>query len=182
MIVLHELGGYLWVLVALVIVVAAVLALIWRHSARRGRMDVRGLVAMIEREGDSLLGAELKAPGRRDVTFRFVIRDEAEWTARLGYPQQGTAAYTARRVGPHEVILATPDGSHYGTTIGGPGILLPSGIKVSFRDTRQLMRRGRRSAISPRNYRDVPVACAPPGSAATWSGKAPPAEPPSVTC
>ena len=87
------------VLGILVAIILAILAVLWRREVVRRRKDVRGLVAILRRQGEQL-GAELRAPGRWSDVFRFIIRDEAEPTARLDQPLRRISEYMSRRPGP----------------------------------------------------------------------------------
>lgn len=124
---------YHWEIIGVVILVllALLLAFLWRR-ARRNAADVRGLYAMIRRDGDRV--GELKAPAKRADTFRFVIRDEGEPTARLDFPRPEDSAYAARRGRTGQVKVLTPAGERYDITVGGPGEPLPSGLQLAFRD------------------------------------------------
>jgi len=127
---------YLWAIVGVVILLTlGVLLALLRRRARRRAADVRGLYAIIRRNGERV-GAELKAPGKRAETFRFVIRDEGEPTERLDYPRPEDSVYTARRGRPGQVNVATPAAEHYDIAVGGSGEPLPSGLQLVFRDAR----------------------------------------------
>jgi hypothetical protein len=79
-------GHYLWAFIgALILLILAGLLLSLRGRARRRASYVNGLFVIIRRDGERV--GELKAPGRRSDTFRFVIRDETEASARLDYPR-----------------------------------------------------------------------------------------------
>ncbi len=101
---------------------------------------LRGLVLILRRNSEKM-GADLKAPGKWAETFRFIIRDEDQPSARLDYPQPGLPAYTARRAGNGEVRVVTPSGERFEVVIGGPGEHLEgSQLELAFRDGRK--RRG----------------------------------------
>jgi hypothetical protein len=138
------LAKYLWDIIAVIAAIAAIIAaILWRRAVIRARKDVRGLIAMVRRDGAQL--SELKAPGRWSDSFRFVIRDETEPTARLDYNQPGFAQYTVRRSrSAGEVTLLTPlGGQPYDVVVGGPGVLLEhNGLELAFRDARRRARGG----------------------------------------
>ena len=129
------LARYLWTIIgALILIVLVLLAIQWRWAARRRKLDVRGLGAIIRRNGRQL-GPELRAPQRRSETFYFVIRDENEPTARLEYPRPEDHVYNTRRSRAGQVKVMTPGGEWYDVAVGGPGTPLPSGLWLAFRDT-----------------------------------------------
>jgi von Willebrand factor type A domain len=130
---------YLWDIVGIIaLILLVILAVLWRRAVIRRRKDVRGLVAILRRNGDQL-GRELLAPNRWSDVFRFMIRDEAEPTARLDFPQPGFSEYQVRRSGPNEVKLMTPAGGEpYDVVVGGPGETMDhNGLELAFRDTRR---------------------------------------------
>lgn len=130
-------GGVIFLLLLLL------LALLRRH-ARRNAADVRGLYAIIRRNGEQV-GTELKAPSKRAATFRFVIRDEGEPTARLDYPRPEDSAYSARRDRVGQVKVVTPADEQYDVTVGSSGEPLPSGLQLAFRDAKYATERTRPS-------------------------------------
>ncbi len=141
------LARYLWVIVGIIaLIVLAILALLWMRAAHRRKVDVRGLIAILRHDGEQL-GAELKAPSKWSDTFRFIIRDEDQKTARLDYPQPGFSAYTVRRAANGEITLMTPTGDRYDhVVVGGPGEHLDhNGLKLDFRDVRRATVRFRSS-------------------------------------
>jgi hypothetical protein len=133
------LSKYLWDIIGIIaLIILAILAILWLRAVIRSRKDVRGLVAILRRNGEQL-GGELKAPNRWSDVFRFVIRDETEPTARLDFPQSGLSEYRVRRSGPSEVKLMTPAGGEpYDVVVGGPGETMDhNGLELAFRDTRR---------------------------------------------
>ena len=132
------LAKYLRVIVGIIaLIILVILALLWMRAARRRRVDVRGLAAMLRRDGEQV-GAELRAPSKWSETFRFIIRDEEQQSARLDYPQSGFPVYTARRARTGEVRLMTPEGDRYDIVVGGPEEQLEhNGLELGFRDTRR---------------------------------------------
>jgi hypothetical protein len=132
---------YLWDIVGiLAAIILAILAVLWRRAVIRRRKDVRGLSAILRRNGEQL-GRELPAPNRWSDAFRFIIRDEAEPAARLDFPQAGFSEYRVRRSGPGEVKLMTPAGGEpYDVVVGGPGETMEhNGLELAFRDTRRAL-------------------------------------------
>lgn len=132
-------GKYKWDIAGIVIaIILLILGLLWRREVIRRRKDVRGLVAILRRNGVQL-GRELPAPSRWSDVFRFMIRDEAEPTARLDFPQTGFSEYRVRRSRPGEVKLTTPAGGEpYDVVVGGPGETMDhNGLELAFRDTRR---------------------------------------------
>ena len=133
------LAKYLWDIIGIVaLIILIILALLWRRAVIRSRKDVRGLVAILRRNGEQL-GRELPAPNRWSDAFRFIIRDETEPTVRLDFPQAGFSEYRVRRSGPGEVKLMTPAGGEpYDVVVGGPGeIMEHNGLELAFRDSRR---------------------------------------------
>ncbi|MGH3159532.1 MAG: hypothetical protein ACRDNF_23560, partial [Streptosporangiaceae bacterium] len=132
------LGKYLWAIVGVIaLIILALLAAWWIRAARRRKIDVRGLIAMLRRNGEQM-GAELRAPSKWSDAFRLIIRDEEQPTARLDYPQTGFSVYTVTRAGNGQVRLMTPVGERYDVVIGGPGEHLDhNGLELAFRDTRR---------------------------------------------
>ena len=129
---------YLWVVIGAIVGVVLILSTLLafrRRRARRAATDVSGLYAIIRRNGERV-GAELKAPSKWAETFRFVIRDEGEPTARLDYPRPEDSAYSARRGRGGQVKVVTPTGEQFDITVGGSGEPLPSGLQLAFRDTK----------------------------------------------
>ena len=103
------------------------------------RKDVRGLVAILRRDGEQL-GRELA--GAEQVVRRVPASSSAtrlEPTARLDYPQAGVAPmYQVRRSGRGEVRLTTPTGLR---AVRGRGRRARArhghnGLELAFRDTR----------------------------------------------
>ena len=89
------------------------------------------------------MGPELKAPARWADTFRFVIRDETEENARLAHPKQDDRTFSAARGSNGLVRVVTPEGDGYDIAVGGLGEPLPSGLQLTFRDTRYPSQRSR---------------------------------------
>lgn len=136
---------WLWAIIGIgALLVLAILAVLWMRAAHRSRVDVRGLVAILSRDGEQM-GAELKAPSKWAEAFRFTIRDEDQKTARLDFPRPGLSAYTVKRGANGEVRLMAPTGERYDVVVGGPGETLEdNGLELAFRDTRR-----RRSSRRP---------------------------------
>jgi von Willebrand factor type A domain-containing protein len=131
------LAKYYWEIVAaLILALLGCLTVLFRQRARRRAADVRGLYAMISRDGERV-GAELKAPGKSGKIFRFIIRDEDELTARLDYPRPEDSVYLARRGRVGQISVTTPEGEHYDIMAGDSGELLPSGLRLAFRDAKR---------------------------------------------
>jgi hypothetical protein len=127
---------YLWYIIGIIAaLILAVLFVLWRRELHRRRVDVRGLIAILRRNGEQQ-GAELRAPSKWSDSFRFIVRDEDQPTARLDYPQPGFSLYTVRRSGRGEVTLVTPAGERYEhVVVGGPGEHMErSGLELAFRD------------------------------------------------
>jgi len=129
---------YLWAIIGIgALLVLATLAVLWMRAAHRSKVNVRGLVAILSRDGEQM-GAELKAPSKWAEAFRFIVRDEDQKTARLDFPRPGLSAYTVKRGANGEVRLMTPTGERYDVVVGGPGETLEdSGLELAFRDTRR---------------------------------------------
>ncbi len=173
---------YSWAIVGVVILLILVaLFVLWRRRVRRNAADVRGLYAMIRRDGEPA-GADLKAPNKQADTFRFVIRDEDSPEARLDYPSRSDdRPYAARRGRPGQVDVITPVHERYEITIGGSGEPLPSGLQLAFRDTRNASRGRPASPNGNRGAARKPVPqSADPGRAATAPSTPPPAQPPDI--
>lgn len=131
------LAKYRWEIIGLlVLLILAVLFVLWMRAAHRRKVDVRGLIAILRRGGEQM-GAELKAPGKWADTFRFIIRDEEQQTARLDYPQPGFSAFTVKRAANGQVRMITPGGERYDVVVGGPGEVMESGLELAFRDLRR---------------------------------------------
>jgi von Willebrand factor type A domain len=127
---------YLWDIIGIIAaLILVVLFVLWRRELHRRRVDVRGLIAILRRDGEQL-GAELRAPSKWSDSFRFIVRDEGEPTVRLDYPQPGFSLYTVRRSGNGEVTLVTPAGERYEhVVVGGPGEHMErGGLELAFRD------------------------------------------------
>jgi von Willebrand factor type A domain len=178
---------YLWViiaiLIALIVIIAAVLAM---RARRRYNADARPLRAGISHDG-APRGAELKPLGKWSDTFRFIIRDEDDEYARLEHPDPADPApvYTVKRSGRGQVRLWTPRGEDKDVTLGGAGVLLDSGLRLSLRDTRRASSgrpsRSRPSAPPPQPPPTSPSPGSPPAiptSPASPGSAAPPVEVP----
>jgi hypothetical protein len=113
---------YLWdVIGAVIVLILIALFVRWRRAVHRWRMDVRGLVAYLQRDGTQL--SELAAPSRWNDSFRFAIRDPDERAPRLDYEESGLPLYSVRRSGNREVTLTTPAGTEYeDIVLGGPAV------------------------------------------------------------
>jgi hypothetical protein len=169
---------YRWEIIGVaILLILAVMFLLRRRRARRRAADVRGLYAIIRRNGERV-GAELKAPGKRAETFRFVIRDEGEPTERLDYPRPEDSAYAARRGRTGQVTVVTPAREQYDITVGGSGEPLPSGLQLTFRDVRRAAPRAR---PSPNGNRPParPAGRTPGGAPVDPHREAAPSPPPS---
>ena len=154
---------YLWYFIGLLALIALIIAaVLWRRAVIRARKDVRGLVAILRRNGEQL-GKELPAPNRWSDLFRFIIRDEADPTARLDFPQAGIPQYQVRRSGAGEVKLTTPAGGEpYDVVVGGPGeVMAHNGLELAFRDTHHL-RGGRSGGRGPSRRPPSPRPTPPP--------------------
>jgi membrane protein implicated in regulation of membrane protease activity len=165
------LAQHLWeIIAAMALIILVILALLWRRAVIRRRKDVRGLVAILRRNGEQL-GRELVAPNRWSDVFRFMIRDETEPTARLDFPQPGFSEYQVRRSRPNEVKLMTPVGGEpYDVVVGGPAETIDhSGLELAFRDTRRPQGGGRGPGRSTPRPRPAPVP-EPLGPSTTGTG------------
>jgi membrane protein implicated in regulation of membrane protease activity len=162
------LGKHKWQIAGLAaLVLLVMLALLLRRLERRRQIDVRDLSVSLSRDG-TLLGHELKAPGKESDSFRFMIRDEDGTDPRLDYPQRGDRPYLARRVthgrirvrASDRVKVVAPDGGKYNIAVGSVGEPLPNGIYLSFQDRRH---RPRPPTSRPRGERRPPEpSVAPP--------------------
>ncbi len=130
---------YFWEIIGLIVLIALVIAAIaWRRAVIRARKDVRGLVAMLRREGQELC-RPLPAQSAWSDTFSFIIKDEDEQTPRLDYVQPGFSVYQVRRSSAGEVKLMTPTRAQpYDVVLGGPGeVINQNGLELAIRDTRR---------------------------------------------
>ncbi|GAA2432425.1 hypothetical protein GCM10010191_53060 [Actinomadura vinacea] len=110
-----------FILAGLLVLALIAAALLWVRHVRRRRVDVRGLVAVLNRDGDPV-GPKLRAPtGKWAAQFRFIIRDSDEGRPRLDYPKRGERAYLVRRGQPGRVDVRTPDGERQEVPIGAAG-------------------------------------------------------------
>jgi hypothetical protein len=125
-------------------IIGAIIALIllalfvrWRRAVTRWRMDVRGLVAYLRRDGAQL--AQLPAKIRWNDAFRFAIQDPAEQTPRLNYEESGLPLYSVRRSGNREVTLTTPAGAVYEDVgLGGDAVPVEgSKLQLAFAEDRK---------------------------------------------
>jgi hypothetical protein len=135
---------YFWEIIGLLVLIALIIiAILWRRAVIRARKDVRGLIATLRREGQEL-GRPLRAQSAWSDTFSFIIRDEAEPTARLEYVQPGLSIYQVMRSRAGEVKLIAPTRAEpYEVVVGGQGeVISPDGLELSFRDTRRRHVRG----------------------------------------
>jgi hypothetical protein len=167
---------YLWDFIGALIAIALIIAgILLRRKVIHDRKDVRGLVAILRRNGDQL--AELKAPSRWADTFRFIIRDKVDPIAPapgapvagigsgftvvgngngaqpaqpwLDYPQAGFSEFMVRRSkAGGEVKLTTPTGHQpFDVVVGGPGVHIDQdGLELAFRDTSRRRRTSGRSS------------------------------------
>jgi hypothetical protein len=137
------LAKYRWDLIgAVVLLLLCAVGLYVLRLTRRNRIDVRGLWAMLLRDGDMV--HELKALEKRAAIFPFMIRDTEGEHPRLDYPQPGERSYQARRGTSGHVSLTSPDGAKYEIAPGGASQPLPGGLQLAFRDTRQERTAGQR--------------------------------------
>lgn len=130
---------YLWIIVGIIaLIILAIVAALLLRAARRARVDVRSLRAVISRDGEQK-GNPLKPSGKWADTFPFTIRDEDNAYARLELPQAGSGdpVYTARRSGRGQVSVWTPAGEQHDIIVGSAGEQLSNGLRLSFRDTRK---------------------------------------------
>ena len=122
---------------------------------------------------ESSWAGRCRAQSRWADAFRFIIRDEAEPTARLDFPQPGFSEYQVRRSGPGEVKLMTPArGEPYDVVVGGPGEVMDhNGLELAFRDTRRP--RGGRSGWGDRRGPSRRVSSPRPTAPTTSSSSSP---------
>jgi hypothetical protein len=154
---------YFWEIIGLIILIALIIAAIaWRRAVIHARKDVRGLVAMLRRDGQELC-RPLPAGSAWSDTFSFIIRDEDEETPRLDYVQPGFSVYQVRRSSAGEVKLMTPTRAQpYDVVLGGSGeVINENGLELAFRDTR------------PRRAGGVPGSGRTPQPAATATSGSP---------
>ena len=170
---------YRWEIIGLIVLLIAA-ALAWFASWRisRGRRDVRHLVVMLRRGGEST-GRDLEPVGKWAEVFPFIIRDEASPTPRLDHPPRGQAAglFQVRRAGHGLVRLTTPTGlKPYEVEVGGPGMRLDNGLELSFRDTRhpEWVGLGREQLTTTAGPGAPGVASSPDdwGGSGNWGGSA----------
>jgi hypothetical protein len=139
-------AAYNWVIIAIIVplLLLLLLPLVWLW---RRKVDVRGLIAILHRNGERV-DAELMAPsGKWSNTFRFIIEDPGQASARLDYSKGGQSenAYTLWRARRGKVKLRTPAGTRYDIVVGGAREHLEQdGLALAFRDTRP-----RRGAMRP---------------------------------
>lgn len=156
-----------WYVVAAAIVLLMVLAsLAELRRQRRRRVDVRGLVAVLNRDGDPICPS-LRAPRRWSTEFAFVIRDDDSSQPRLDYPKSGQAVHRAKRGGNGLVRVRTSDGETFDIPIGGAGEQIASdddGLSpwtLAFKDTR---RSGPRPGVPARRPAPAFSPSAPPSA------------------
>ena len=132
------LAKYMWEIIAVTLLVLLILLIGYaRRRTRRKAADVRGLHAMLRRDGEAVC-PDLKAPSRWADAFRFGIQDADGPHARLAHPRPSDRAYVARRGRNGQVKVTTPTGEKYDIGIGAVGEPLPDGLHLAFRDTREL--------------------------------------------
>src|SRR5262249_20590288 len=139
---------WLWLtLGAAAVVVAAVVAGV-RLRSRAQAQDVRGLVALLYRDGQQL--SYLHAPSLPSRQFSFVVRDEGTATPRLDLPGDGDPSYTVTRRVDGSCVVRLPSG---GRAVLGRGrrVELPDiGVTLRIRDDREeLMEAGTDPAGPP---------------------------------
>ncbi|WP_344835401.1 VWA domain-containing protein [Actinocorallia longicatena] len=122
-----------WIVGALVLLLATVVGLWLRRRAWRSRVNARGLVVSLNRDGERV-GRELKAPTRWSREFRFTIHNADGRQAALGHYQPGSPRYTASR-GRDGVVVRTPQGEME-ISFGSDGQPLEGGLMLAFRDER----------------------------------------------
>lgn len=150
---------YKWIIGGVIAaIILIILAILWRRRVIRQRKDVRGLIATLRRDGQQL-GKEFPAPGRWSDVFRFIIRDEAEPTARLDFPQSGFSEYQVRRARRGEVKLTTPAGGKpYDVVVDGPGkVMEHNGLELALRNDPRRQRGGRGGPAGGRVPRGRPA-------------------------
>ena len=99
---------YRWPIIAAgALTVLLIAALAMRAVHRRRRLDARGLVAMLYRDGRETW---LRAPDTPSREFRFIIRDEASSAPRLDAARDSDDACVLRRRPDGLVDLQTPSG------------------------------------------------------------------------
>lgn len=164
---------YFWLIIgALALIALSVAAILWRRAVIRARKDVRGLVATLRRDGQEL-GRPLQAPSRWDDTFRFIVRDEDEPTARLDFPQSGYPVYLIKRSRPGEITLMTPASAEpYEVVVGGPGAVMEhNGLELAFRDIRRRRTTGAAPRPRPRQTSSTPSAASSDANSTIPSGR-----------
>ncbi len=142
---------YFWEIIGLIILIALIIvAILWRRAVIRRRKDVRGLTAILRREGQEL--GQLRAKSAWSDTFSFVLRDEDEQAPRLEYEQPGFSVYQVKRAAVGQVQLMTPARAKpYDVTINGEGQAInDDGLELAFRDSRRRQVGGVPSGRKPR--------------------------------
>jgi hypothetical protein len=125
---------YKWAIAGGVIALLALIALaLARRAARRARVSVRGLRAVLSRDGERV-GAELRAPSKWADEFRFVIRDADGQYPRLDTPRSEDRPYAARRAAAGKVHVRSADGDRYEILLGSQGADLSNGLYLAFHD------------------------------------------------
>ncbi len=130
---------YKWYGLAIILLIIALIAgWWWRRQVIRDRKNVRGLVAILRRDGRPV-GKELGAEEGYSEVFPFIIREEASPAARLDHPPRGATmgVYQVRRGTRGMVRLTAPAGLRpYEIEVGGSGQTLGNGLELAFRDSR----------------------------------------------
>jgi len=160
---------YFWNILGLLIAIILIISFaLWRRAVLRRRVDVRGLVAILRRNGGQL-GGELPAPPKWSDSFRFIVRDEFEPSARLDFPMRGSSPYTVRRAGNGEVTLMTPTSERYEhIVVDGPGERLDNGLEIAFRDRRRPRAAAHARAVRPPKPETRPVPSLPGSNDDPW--------------
>jgi von Willebrand factor type A domain len=110
-----------YIIGAIILLILLAVFVYWRRKVSKWRMDVRGLVAYLQRDGAPV--SELPAPGRPGNSFRFVIKNLEERSPLLDYEASGLPPYTVRRSGNREVDLITPAGlRNEDVVLSGPAV------------------------------------------------------------
>ena len=137
------LAKYWWAILALIVlVIAAILAALWRRQVIRDRKNVRGLEITL-RLGGEQKGRPLSAPDKKyDEVFPFVINDETTPNPWLDHPGRTvtTGTYQVRRGKPGNLRLVGPNVPNaprpYDAELHGAPVVLNGGLELSFTDTR----------------------------------------------
>ena len=132
-------AGHWWLIAGIIILALLVgLSILVKRVVHRRIINVRGLIATLHRDGKQM-GEEHKALGDKwSDTFRFIILNEEEQTARLAAPPPGSPSYRVKRARRGQVELVTPEGETCPILVGGPGKSLDyTGLELAFKDTRR---------------------------------------------